>query len=153
MITRTTENAVQILLYLALKPHGQIISHTELAKHLDASSTYLSKVLIQLVRAGILKSIRGAGGGVILNYSSEDINLLQIIEACQGLFPQAYCNTPLTPDVHLCGFHKAMLDVRTKTMQAFESWTLADLQKCPAGSISSIANPQCHMHFINKSID
>jgi Rrf2 family protein len=153
MITKTTENAVQVLLYLSKQKPERVISHHEMAQKMDVSPSYLSKVLVNLVKAGLIKSFRGASGGVQLNYAPEQINLLQIIEACQGILPQPYCSTPLTADVHICGFHRAMQDVREQTLNAMRRWTLQDLHQCPFGTFREGVVSACHMNFMSRLPD
>lgn len=45
---------------------------------------FLVHVLLQLKRAGIVRSIRGAKGGYLLGRPPESISLLDIIEAIEG---------------------------------------------------------------------
>jgi len=45
---------------------------------------FLVHILLQLKRAGIVRSVRGAKGGYLLVRSPEDISLLHIIEAIDG---------------------------------------------------------------------
>ena len=58
------------------------------------SLAYLEQLFAKVRKAALVKSVRGPGGGYLLNISAEDVNLTQIIEAvdenidlrrCQGL--------------------------------------------------------------------
>lgn len=66
-------------------------STAELSEELGASETHLSKVLRQLVRAGLLRSKRGPSGGYSLAGEVDAIHLLDIYEAFEGPFRRDGC--------------------------------------------------------------
>lgn len=150
MITKTTENAIQILLYMGMQPSERIIPVNEISSHLEASPTYLVKVSSHLIKAGLIRSFRGIQGGVQLARDPSQVNLLQIVEACQGLIGEPYCSTPLADDVKVCGFHRAMLDIRHSFMESLSRWTLEDLLKDPSGQKAEGPVPACKMRFISQ---
>ena len=45
---------------------------------------YLAKIILRLTRAGLVKSKRGAGGGISLACSAQEVSLLEIVEAVEG---------------------------------------------------------------------
>lgn len=80
MLSNTSKYALIILRYLAnSNPHSY---HTvsEIAEVTSVPSAYLSKLAIELSRAGILQSKRGTGGGIRLNAVAHDRTLF---EMCQ----------------------------------------------------------------------
>lgn len=50
----------------------------------DIPDSYLKNILISLKEAGLIKAIRGAGGGYILSRNASDINFLHILVALEG---------------------------------------------------------------------
>ena len=71
----------------------------------------------KLVRTGILRSTKGAHGGVVLARGPEEITLLAVIEACQGLLTANYCQAIVSHEaVHLCSFHQAMNELNSVTV-------------------------------------
>ena len=71
----------------------------ELSAHLDSQETvtsvaiaerrhvpekYLVHILLQLKRAGLVRSVRGAQGGYILSRTPDEITLLDIVNAIDG---------------------------------------------------------------------
>ena len=130
MLTRTTELAIRALLVLGLETEGTPWTPRVLADRLDCSPSYLSKTLGHLTRAGLLESIRGAHGGVLLARAPADITLQHIVEACQGVLIGNYCKKMETPGP-TCGYHRAMQDIYDVTMGALSRWTLADLIQVP----------------------
>jgi Rrf2 family iron-sulfur cluster assembly transcriptional regulator len=47
----------------------------------NISLSYLEQLFAKLRKASLVKSVRGPGGGYLLNVSAEDVTLTQIIEA------------------------------------------------------------------------
>jgi Rrf2 family protein len=66
MLTQTSEMAIKALIYVGLAAGNQPISPRTIAAAIGSSPTYLVKILRLLVRSGILRSQRGAHGGVWL---------------------------------------------------------------------------------------
>jgi len=85
MFSRQCEYALQAVMYLALKPEDEMTSIKELTQKLDTPYHFLGKILQNLTHKGLLKSLKGPSGGFALALPSEEINLLQIIEAIDGV--------------------------------------------------------------------
>lgn len=129
MLTRTTETALRALLYMTTEAQNRVAGFQEIAEALGGSSTYLKKVLGLLVKSGLLRSMRGTSGGVTLARPPEEISLLQVVEACQGILTADFCSAQgvKTP----CSFHQAMSELHTATMGVLSRWTLASLSHSP----------------------
>jgi Rrf2 family protein len=68
---------------------GGLYSTRKIASILEVSEHHLAKVLQRLVRAGMIRSIRGPRGGFVMAKKADEILLLDIYEAIDG---------PLEPD-------------------------------------------------------
>ncbi len=130
MLNQTTVTALQTLMYLCQREEQTPAPPSEIAKQLDASLPYLSKIHTQLVRADLLRAHRGAKGGVTLARAPKDITLLEIVEACQGKVLGDYCQ-PYDDLTVVCGFHAAMHDLQGAILGSLSRWTLEDLRKRP----------------------
>ena len=53
--------------------------------------SFLSKILAQCAKAGIIRSKRGPRGGVQLAKAAGQISLLAVIEACEGSYVREFC--------------------------------------------------------------
>lgn len=131
MLTKTTESAIQTLLYLVLAKRPEPVPPRQIAEALGLSPTYLSKINNLLVKANILRAHRGAQGGVTLARRAGEINLLSIVEACQGQVVGDYCRE-VSDRRQVCAFHAAMLEVHEALLRILSKWTLADLAAAPA---------------------
>jgi len=83
-ITRATDYAVRVMVHLATLPEGTRVPAPELARAGDAPESFMSKVLPQLVRCGLVTSHRGKGGGFELAVDPGSVTLLQVIESMEG---------------------------------------------------------------------
>jgi Rrf2 family protein len=63
----------------------------ELSLIISASSNHLSKILLKLVKAGLVKSIRGPAGGFILGKDADQITLKEIYEVIEGPLTVSKC--------------------------------------------------------------
>jgi Rrf2 family transcriptional regulator, iron-sulfur cluster assembly transcription factor len=85
IFSRQCEYALQAVLYLALKPRGQMTSIRELTKTLGIPYHFLAKILQNLTRQGLLKSLKGPRGGFTLAVPAGEITLFRIVEAIDGV--------------------------------------------------------------------
>lgn len=85
IFSRQCEYALQALLYLALKPDGQMTSIKELTKKLDIPYHFLAKILQDLAHKGLLNSLKGPTGGFALGMPAKDITLFHVVEAVDGV--------------------------------------------------------------------
>jgi Rrf2 family protein len=80
-LTTKGHYSVKALLDLALQPKAQPTSVRAIAQRQDLPAPYLEKLLIELRRAGLVESVRGAQGGYRLARPAAQISLGQILEA------------------------------------------------------------------------
>jgi Rrf2 family protein len=83
-ISRKIEYGTRAMLFLASLPDGMTTSFREIARRMDIPEEFLAKILKTLVKAELVKSVRGARGGYSLAQHASDISFLQVIEAVEG---------------------------------------------------------------------
>jgi Rrf2 family iron-sulfur cluster assembly transcriptional regulator len=87
MVSQTSRYALHILGFLARNP-GRLVRGEEIAAATGIPSNYLSKILSQLRKHGLVDSQKGWGGGFILRESALERpirDVLQIIEGAEGI--------------------------------------------------------------------
>jgi len=84
IFSRQCDYALQAVLYLALKPAGQMTSIRELTAGLHIPYHFLGKILQRLTRKGLLISLKGPAGGFALARPLDRITLFSIVEAIDG---------------------------------------------------------------------
>jgi Rrf2 family transcriptional regulator, iron-sulfur cluster assembly transcription factor len=80
-LTTRGHYSVKALLDLSLQPRYGPVSVKAIAQRQDLPAPYLEKLLIEMRRAGLVKSVRGAQGGYKLARQPSQISLGQILEA------------------------------------------------------------------------
>ena len=71
---------------MAAQSDGAPVSLKTVAKRQNISLNYLEQVFGQLRKAGLVKSIKGSGGGYLLARPSSDISVKEILEVLEGPF-------------------------------------------------------------------
>lgn len=129
MLSKTTLSALRALLYIA-QHSPTLMPPRRIASALGESPTYLSKVTTQLAKARLVRSERGAKGGVQLARPASEITLLAVVEACQGTVVGSYCRANCEP-ASVCAFHVAAEELERSVVGTLERWTLQSLLSRP----------------------
>ena len=79
MLTRTAEYALRAVIHLAQHEDEWPIPGNQIAERADIPAKYLSKVLGDLVRVGVLTSLRGKRGGFGMVRSPKKTRLIDIL--------------------------------------------------------------------------
>jgi Rrf2 family protein len=83
-LTRAADYAVRVMIHMAGLAPGTRTSRTELATAAGCPEQFLSKVLQDLTRAGLVVSHRGNTGGFELPPIHARASLLEVVEAVEG---------------------------------------------------------------------
>lgn len=127
-ISTKTEYGLRALIYLAECPVNRPCSVAEIAKEQGLSVTFLEKIVGQLKKSGIVKSLKGVRGGYMLARNLEEINIRQIIEALEGdLAPyQQMIEQKKNSKLH-CKSHLVWALLQQKMVDSLESVKLKDV--------------------------
>ena len=83
-LTRQSDYGVRAILHLAGLPYGEVVQTSEIAAQEDIPGKYLPSIIRTLARSGLIRTLRGNQGGVMLARPPEEISLLEVIEAVEG---------------------------------------------------------------------
>lgn len=83
MVSQTGRYALRILAYLADRPE-QRLQGREIAAQTGIPANYLSKILNQLRKRGLVKSQRGWGGGFVLSPDALPVPISEVLELFEG---------------------------------------------------------------------
>lgn len=127
-ITRYTDYALRVLLYLALT-RNRLVTIREIAGSYDISRNHLMKLVYQLNRKGYLETVRGKNGGLRLGRDPGGINLGLLIRETELDFELAECfgdgnQCRITP---VCGIKHVLADALRAFFATLDRYTLADL--------------------------
>lgn len=128
-LTRGGDYAIRIMIHLASAPWGAIIPRRQIQERQDVPPAHLAKIIQALGRAELVRTFRGAGGGVALAVPPEEINLRHVIEAVEG---PIYLNRCLVspgacPRDAFCTAHPVWRRIQEVLVRELDSITLASL--------------------------
>ena len=83
-LTMSGEYALRAMLHICSEPFGTTFRISDIAQKNDVPENFLRKIVQQLIRADMLKSTQGHGGGIGLKTEAENITPLDIIEIVEG---------------------------------------------------------------------
>jgi len=118
-----TQYTLTALILLSKQEPGVAVSASRLAEPMNSPGTYLSQVLTQLIRPGIIGTRRGINGGVYLAKKPSEIFLYDIITAVEGndFFKTCFLGISGCGDIEPCPFH----DVWKQKRGNIEAWLKA----------------------------
>jgi FeS assembly SUF system regulator len=91
-LTHLADYAVVMMTAAARRGEGERLSATELAAETGVPLPTAQKLMGKLASAGLLSSVRGAGGGFMLARPGQQISLADIIEAVEGPIAMTQCS-------------------------------------------------------------
>lgn len=126
MLSKTAEYALRTVASLAGEP-DKAESADHLAEHTKVPRRYLHKVLQDLVRADLVRSRPGPGGGYSLAHSADTITILDVVNAVAPLERIRHCPLGLPSHTELCPLHKELDRVYEATEKAFGAVTIGQM--------------------------
>jgi Rrf2 family protein len=131
VITRATEYAVRTVIYLAQQPQDEIVLKKDICRTQEVTPAFLTKILQPLIKAGIVSSQRGVGGGFLLDKPAEEINLLDILQAEEGPLKLNHCLVDATfcERDSYCAAHEAWHEAQAAMVEILRHQNIAILAK------------------------
>ena len=129
LLTRACEYGIQAVLYLAKHHEVPYISIKEIAEKNNISFHFLGKILQTLIQKGLLISYKGPKGGVSLARSPQEITVIQVIEAIDGLgfFQKCIVGMPSCDETHPCALHEKWSKIREDICKMLGDKSIAQL--------------------------
>ena len=126
MLPKTADYALRTVAWLGREP-GLAESAEALAERTKVPRRYLHKVLQSLVRAELVQSRSGPGGGYMLVRSADAITILDVVNAVVPLERIRHCPLGLPSHTSLCPLHKELDRAYATTEAAFARVTIGQL--------------------------
>lgn len=130
LYSTTTQYAIRGLSELAGRAGAKkSMMLDELVEGTTLPREFLAKVFQRLVKAGLLTSAKGRGGGFSLARAAHDISLMQIVKAADGDGGVDQCVLGLDRcnDTVACPHHDLYKPIRQRLGDYLQTTTLADL--------------------------
>ncbi|MSQ80909.1 MAG: Rrf2 family transcriptional regulator [Candidatus Methylopumilus sp.] len=125
--------AVTAILDLALNEKENPVTLAEISERQSISLSYLEQLFSHMRREGIVKSVRGPGGGYHIAKKHQDITVKAIITAVDEEIDATQCNGK--ENCHeggRCITHDLWASINLKILDFLESLTLAHLVEAQA---------------------
>jgi len=121
--------SIRAMLDLAQHYGEGLVLLKDVARRQDISERYLEHLFLTLKAAGLVNSSRGAHGGFVLSRKPAEINLLEIVRACEGDLAPVECVTdPKTcARSPRCSARDVWCDIKDAVEEVLSSRTLDDI--------------------------
>ena len=107
----------------------QLYTAKDLVEKLNISDKYLRRLMTKLSKSGFIKSIQGREGGYIFVQPVEEIFVVDIIDAVDGLDKYLGCILGFDEcsDENPCALHSKWVKIRAEILFLFQSTSLAEM--------------------------
>jgi Rrf2 family cysteine metabolism transcriptional repressor len=127
------EYASRAMLELSLHYEDKPLHIRDISKAQDIPQRFLEQILLQLKRAGYLRSRKGPDGGYHLSKSPADINVAEVIRVMDGPLAPIDCVSvsahEVCPHEDSCGLRWLWKEVRDSVAQILERTTFEELAR------------------------
>jgi Rrf2 family nitric oxide-sensitive transcriptional repressor len=127
-LTQYTDYSLRVLMYLGGKPDEKV-QIDEIAEFYHISKNHLMKVVNHLANLGYVKTMRGRGGGIMLNYKPQDLKLGDIVRNTEDNFHMAECFREDNECVltKICGLTPILSSALNAYLSTLDQYTLEDI--------------------------
>lgn len=121
--------ALRLMIDLAQQEGGRPVSLRDVAKRQGISDKYLEQIVTPLSRAGLVRSVRGAGGGYLLTRAPEAYTAGDILRPLEGDLAPVECATDreFCPRCSDCATVELWQEIYQAVSRVVDGVTLADL--------------------------
>jgi Rrf2 family protein len=129
MFSKTCEYAIRAMIYIAQRSKGgNRIGIKEIAKGIDSPKHFIAKVLQELSRKKLLRSLKGPNGGFYLDEETLQNSLADIVKVIDGdkLFTGCGLGFQECSETHPCPIHHEFRSIRKDIQAILENVRLAE---------------------------
>jgi Rrf2 family protein len=130
--TTVCEYAIRALTHLAVYGDERPIQVKDIAESEKIPRHFLAKILNQLTYKGLVRALRGPGGGFLLTKPADELFVRDIVEAIDGFDSiRRRCVLGLDEclDEEPCSLHESWKEFRETFLQGISGLTLRDMGK------------------------
>ncbi len=128
LLTRDTDYAIRAICCIAGRKKD-IVSVTDLSNHLNMPRSFSRKILQVLSNMGLLKSLKGVGGGFSLAKRADKISIFDIMVIFQGPFQltQHVFRGKICPHIKKCILKKELDKIEKQVIHKLKSIKISSL--------------------------
>jgi Rrf2 family transcriptional regulator, iron-sulfur cluster assembly transcription factor len=125
--------AVMAMVELASREQGKPITLAELATSQEITIPYLEQIFSKLKQGGLVKSVRGPGGGYVLSRPAAEISISEIVNASEEAIKMTRCDNHINHGCMgggaRCATHDLWDGLGQQINQYLSSISLSDVQQ------------------------
>ncbi len=125
-LTRHTDYALRVLMYLALNKEG-LATISDIADAYAISRNHLVKIVHELAGHGLVKTYRGKSGGMHLAVPAEEIGVGDVVRRMEGNLEVVNCTGPRCAILPDCRLRGVLTEARDAFLKVLDAYTLRDL--------------------------
>lgn len=142
-LSKKGEYALRAIVDLSLNYKKGSVQIHEISEREKIPEKFLEQILLELKKAGLLQSRRGAGGGYSLIKPPAEITLAQVIRIIDGPLAPLGCVSKWAhiscPEERNCGLYSVMLEVRNAIAKILEGVTFDEVCQKTKGMLKKRA--------------
>lgn len=131
MFSKACEYGIKASIFIARESiSGQRVNLKQIAAAINSPEAYTAKILQQLVRSGVISSVKGKMGGFEMNPNElTDIKLVNIIQSIDGdgLYHSCILGLNECDSNKPCALHRRIFEVRKDLQKMLEITSMNDL--------------------------
>lgn len=129
LLSKSCIYGLRASLYLAYNKDDGYISIKEMAKELDISFHFLTKILQQLTAEGYMESYKGPNGGIKLSIKGLSSTLFDFVTTIDGeeLFTECVLGLPGCGASVPCALHENWISTREGIVKMLQDATIRDI--------------------------
>ncbi len=128
---QATDYAFRAVLYLAKQSKGKVVEAQAIAQSEVIPMRFLLKIMPSLIKAGIIGSQRGVGGGYYLAKDPGSISFYDVVTAVEGpvainrcLIDPSYCSKD---GASYCSVHRALAGIQGNLAKELKAHKFSEL--------------------------
>jgi Rrf2 family protein len=144
IFSRSSQYAIQALVLLASEPAGSHVLCRTLATRLGLPLPYLSKLMQEFSRRGIVGSVRGRQGGYTMLRSADQVSLLEVMTVIGGerATTECFLGFKECSDDTACAMHCVWRPVKEKLFRLLREQNLGKL-------VEAVKHGRCQLGALN----
>jgi len=128
-LSNSSQYAIRILSYMALQDNNKLLNATQLAEILQIPYKFLTKIMTEIVKSGLVISIRGREGGYKFKKLASEIIVSEILDIFNDTIKDDQCvlGIGFCSNLCKCALHDQWMEPKLLMQKIFEESSLLDI--------------------------
>jgi len=128
-LSNSSQYAIRILSYMALQEDNKLLNATQLAQILQIPYKFLTKIMTEVVKSGLVTSIRGREGGYTFNKPTSQIIISEILDIFNDAIKDEQCvlGIGFCNGLCKCALHDQWMEPKHLMQTMFQESTLKEI--------------------------